>query len=114
MATCQSAEAPGGNAFSRGALYELLSNPVYIGEIRHKGARHPGLHDAIIERDLWDKTQLSLRSRAVAENAGPLALTGEVLGIVTFAAFLICANNGQAHRVTRAQREPAASALQST
>jgi site-specific DNA recombinase len=26
----------GGQAFSRGALYELLSNPVYIGEIRHR------------------------------------------------------------------------------
>src|ERR1700730_5044643 len=28
----------GGNLFFRGALYELLSNPIYIGEIRHKGA----------------------------------------------------------------------------
>ena len=55
----------GGNAFSRGALYELLSNPIYIGEIRHKGARHPGLHEPTIDRELWDKTQLSLRSRAI-------------------------------------------------
>jgi site-specific DNA recombinase len=31
----------GGKAFSRGALYELLSNPVYIGEIRHRKERHP-------------------------------------------------------------------------
>ena len=35
----------GGHAFSRGALYALLSNPVYIGEIRHKTLRHPGLHE---------------------------------------------------------------------
>jgi site-specific DNA recombinase len=55
----------GGNAFSRGALYELLSNPIYIGEIRHKGVRHPGLHEPVVDRELWDKTQLSLRSRAV-------------------------------------------------
>src|SRR5579862_6000295 len=34
----------GGNLFFRGALYELLSNPIYIGEIRHKGICHPGLH----------------------------------------------------------------------
>src|SRR5271167_3750889 len=26
----------GGNSFFRGALYALLSNPIYIGEIRHK------------------------------------------------------------------------------
>src|SRR4051812_39878676 len=27
----------GGQVFSRGALYTLLSNPIYIGEIAHKG-----------------------------------------------------------------------------
>ena len=32
----------GGRPFSRGALYELLANPIYIGEIRHKKVRHPG------------------------------------------------------------------------
>jgi len=54
----------GGNLFFRGALYELLSNPIYIGEIRHKGVRHPGLHEPIVERELWDGTQLLLRSHA--------------------------------------------------
>ena len=28
----------GGHPFSRGALYALLSNPIYVGEIRHKKA----------------------------------------------------------------------------
>src|SRR6202521_2437440 len=55
----------GGNLFFRGALYELLSNPIYIGEIRHKGVRHPGLHEPIVDRELWDGTQLLLRSQAV-------------------------------------------------
>src|ERR1035437_9248922 len=36
----------GGNQFFRGALYALLSNPIYIGEIRHKGVHHPGLHES--------------------------------------------------------------------
>jgi hypothetical protein len=43
----------------------LLSNPIYIGEIRHKDVRHPGLHEPIVDRELWDKTQRSLRSQAV-------------------------------------------------
>jgi site-specific DNA recombinase len=30
----------GGSAFSGGALYSLLKNPIYVGEIRHKGACH--------------------------------------------------------------------------
>lgn len=41
----------GGNAFSRGALYELLSDPIYIGQIRHKGIRHPGLHELIVDQE---------------------------------------------------------------
>jgi site-specific DNA recombinase len=55
----------GGNPFFRGALYVLLSNPIYIGEIRHKGVRHPGLHEPIVDPELWEKTQRSLRSHAV-------------------------------------------------
>src|SRR5205085_3079920 len=43
----------GGKSFSRGALYELLSNPIYLGEIRHKQERHPGQHQAILEPELW-------------------------------------------------------------
>jgi site-specific DNA recombinase len=54
----------GGQRFSRGALYELLSNPIYIGEIRHKRERHPGQHEAILERNLWEKVQKRLRDRA--------------------------------------------------
>ena len=71
----------GGQSFSRGALYELLSNPIYIGEIRHKGLRHPGLHEPIVDRDLWDSTQLMLRSHAAthaprARKSAPSPLTG--------------------------------------
>ena len=29
----------GGQSFSRGALHELLSNPIYLGEIRHQRER---------------------------------------------------------------------------
>jgi len=54
----------GGESFSRGALYTLLGNPIYIGEVRHKGTRHPGLHEAIIERALWDKTDALLHAHA--------------------------------------------------
>jgi site-specific DNA recombinase len=47
----------GGQSFSRGALYELLSNPIYIGEIRHKQERHLGQHEAILDRKLWPSVQ---------------------------------------------------------
>ena len=54
----------GGRAFTRGHLYRLLSNPVYIGGISHKGEVHPGQHQAIIAKDVWQAAQVRL-----AENA---------------------------------------------
>lgn len=54
----------GGQYFSRGALYGLLSNPVYIGKISHKGKIHEGLHPAIIELNLWDQVQEKLQEQA--------------------------------------------------
>jgi len=54
----------GGRSFSRGALYELLSNPIYVGEVRHKQERHPGQHEPILERNFWEKVQERLRDRS--------------------------------------------------
>src|SRR5260370_18577747 len=73
----------GGNLFFRGALYALLSNPIYIGKIRHKGVHHPGLHEPIVDRELWDATQLLLRSHSVnhaprARKSAPSPLTSKL------------------------------------
>src|SRR5262249_34196720 len=54
----------GGLPFSRGALYELLANPIYVGQVRHRKQVHPGQHPPILERTLWDKVQHRLRDRA--------------------------------------------------
>jgi len=50
----------GGRPFTRGHLYKLLSNPIYIGRIPHKATSHPGQHPAIIEHSLWDRVQAQL------------------------------------------------------
>ena len=52
----------GGKAFARGALYELLQNRLYIGEIRHRDQWYPGEHQGIVKRELWDKVQTLLGS----------------------------------------------------
>ena len=54
----------GGCRFSRGALYELLANPIHIGEIRHKQERYPGQHEAIVPHELWERVQQRLRLNA--------------------------------------------------
>jgi DNA invertase Pin-like site-specific DNA recombinase len=52
----------GGGPFSRGHLYRLLANPIFIGKLPHKGKLHDGKHAAIIELDLWEKVQALLRN----------------------------------------------------
>ena len=58
---CQS----GGQPFGRGALYALLANPIYLGEIRHRKVRHPGQHQAIVDQAVWEQVQERLRKQAV-------------------------------------------------
>jgi site-specific DNA recombinase len=53
----------GGGLFSRGHVYKLLSNPIYIGRIAHKGQAYEGHHPPIVTLDLWDEVQQSLRDR---------------------------------------------------
>ena len=56
----------GGVAFSRGGLFHLLSNCVYVGDVRHKGVTYDGAHDAIVERDVWNRVQAALADKAPA------------------------------------------------
>lgn len=50
----------GGASYSRGALYDILQNRIYLGEIHHKGENHSGEHAAIVPRDLWALVQAQL------------------------------------------------------
>src|SRR6266513_458668 len=50
----------GGTPFSRGHIYRLLSNPIYIGRIGHKGQLYPGQHPSLIEDETWTAVQLGL------------------------------------------------------
>jgi site-specific DNA recombinase len=50
----------GGKPFTRGALYLMLQNRIYRGEIGHQGAAYPGQHDAIVDLELWRIVQEKL------------------------------------------------------
>jgi site-specific DNA recombinase len=47
--------AYGGQTIARGALYLMLQNRIYRGEITHRGKSYPGEHPAIIDQPLWDE-----------------------------------------------------------
>jgi len=55
----------GGRPFSRSNLYFVLHNPVYVGEVSHKGKTYPGKHEGIIDRKTWEAVQEGLRVNAV-------------------------------------------------
>lgn len=76
-------DAIGGKPFSRGHLYRILSNPIYIGKIPHKEAVFDGNHPAIVDETLWDAVRdrmggnlKSHRSRSTT--ADPSLLAGLV------------------------------------
>ena len=54
----------GGKTFSRGHLYTLLSNPIYTGQIAHKGQLYPGQHPALIEDGTWSAVRNQLAGNA--------------------------------------------------
>ena len=60
----------GEQPISRGPLYVLLQNRIYVGDMVHKGKAYPGLHDAIIDRDLFDRVQAQLESARVRRRNG--------------------------------------------
>ena len=55
----------GGAVLSRGTLYHLLSNPLYIGKTAHKGKLYPGQHGAIIDLKLWEQAANRLKGNRV-------------------------------------------------
>jgi DNA invertase Pin-like site-specific DNA recombinase len=60
----------GAKPFSRGALYQLLQNRLYLGEITHKGASYPGEHQAVLDPELWEAAQRHLQTNRVERNGG--------------------------------------------
>lgn len=55
--------AAGGLLISRGHLYWILSNPIYVGRLRHRGQIHSGLHAPIVDQETWDRVQRRLEQQ---------------------------------------------------
>ncbi len=76
----------GGLPYSRGALYSILQNRLYIGEIAHRGAVHAGEHAPLVHRDLWEKVQARLKSNGQARRNGAHAKSPSLLAGLLFGA----------------------------
>jgi hypothetical protein len=60
----------GGNPLARGALYLMLQNRIYRGEIVHKENSYPGEHEAIIDAALWGEVQRQLAANRLDRATG--------------------------------------------
>jgi site-specific DNA recombinase len=53
--------ARGGRPFDKCSVYALLTNPIYIGKIRHKSDVYNGEHESLIDAGVFDKVQATLQ-----------------------------------------------------
>ena len=74
----------GGCSPSNGALFKILTNPIYRGDVRHRETRYPGQHEAIVPQDLWNAAQvLREKTRRAASTLPKAQKNNPLLGLLT-------------------------------
>ena len=59
--TTKKGTARGGRPFDKCSIYALLTNPIYIGKIKHKADVYDGEHEPIIDTSVFEKVQSRLQ-----------------------------------------------------
>jgi site-specific DNA recombinase len=77
--TSRTGRRSGGAVYSRGALYSMLQNHMYLGKIHHQGTYYPGQQPAIIDQELWDKVQARFEANVQAPQGRPRAVIKSLL-----------------------------------
>ncbi|MDB5314924.1 MAG: recombinase family protein [Rhodospirillales bacterium] len=62
-----------GRPFGRGALFHLLKNRIYRGEISHRGNVYAGEHAGIVDGELWEAVQQGLATARSDRRSGGTA-----------------------------------------
>lgn len=55
--------AQGGKALTPKYIHRILTNPIYIGKIKHKNKVYNGLHKALIDNQTWEKVQRLIKNQ---------------------------------------------------
>jgi site-specific DNA recombinase len=74
----------GGIPFTRGALFHLLANRIYLGEMVHKGKAWPGEHEAIIDPQLWEKVSQIIAAGRIDRKSRRNATESSLLAGIIF------------------------------
>lgn len=70
--------------FSKGQLYHLLANKIYIGKITHKDKVYDGEHDAIICDETFEKVQKLLYENKVDKTCGVKSSSNSLLASLIY------------------------------
>ena len=81
--TSRAGRTGGGATYSRGALYHLLNNRIYLGEITHRAESYPGQHQPIVPTGLWNAVAALLKKqnqshRSEKSQSSPSLLSGKL------------------------------------
>ncbi|HKZ19225.1 MAG TPA: recombinase family protein [Acidimicrobiia bacterium] len=79
--TTKGGRTVGGGEFDVHGLRRLLTSGIYVGEVHFDGQVYPGEHEAVLDRELWDRVQSSIgggattgtRRRSTRPPKAPLA-----------------------------------------
>jgi site-specific DNA recombinase len=77
--TSNAGRTNGGATYSRGALYHLLNNRIYVGETVHRKESYIGQHRPIVTRELWDRVAARLRKNNQTHRNGKSHSTPSLL-----------------------------------
>jgi site-specific DNA recombinase len=75
----------GGKPWTKGAVYKVLANRIYLSEAVHKGVAYPGEHAPIVDQRTWDKVHAVMGEPAHRRGAAtraqvPALLKGLIFG----------------------------------
>jgi site-specific DNA recombinase len=74
--TTRKGKPSGGTPFDKVKLFRLLTNPAYLGKVRHHHELYDGEHDAIVDAALWRRVQavLGRNGRTARTSLRPMAI----------------------------------------
>ncbi len=69
----------GGRPFDKVTLYRMLTNPAYLGKVRHREDLYDGEHDAIVDEAIWQRAHVltsTLVGRTASDRQSWISLGG--------------------------------------
>lgn len=70
--------------WTKSKLYYMLSNPIYVGRVRHGKLIYEGEHQGIVDQAIFDRSQALLKDHTPARAAGTNVSGNHLLGGILF------------------------------